>query len=62
MNPENNLTRWLAKKCGDCPICKKARQDPESKTAEFVKKIESKFCPACRAYYAVHGRKAHEKK
>jgi len=27
----------------------------------FVKKVEGKFCPQCRAYEKGYGRKAHEK-
>jgi hypothetical protein len=43
-----------------CPVCKKARKDQKGFLFWFVKNIEPKVCPACKAYVKVYGRKAHE--
>ena len=52
--------RKLAKQCLECPICKRARFKQKGLIFWFVKKLESGFCPACKAYEKVYKRKAHE--
>ena len=49
-----------AQKCRDCPVCKRARRKQKGLTFWFVKRIEGSFCPNCKAYEKVYGRKAHE--
>ena len=53
--------RKLAEGCITCPICKKARADQKGFFFWFVNKVEAKFCPRCRAYERVYGKKAHER-
>jgi hypothetical protein len=43
-----------------CPGCTKARKEQKGFVFWFVKVIEGSFCPNCRAYAKVYGRKAHE--
>jgi hypothetical protein len=50
----------LAESCLECPICKRARKKQKGFAYWFVKNIEDKFCPNCKAYFKVYGRKAHE--
>ena len=52
--------RWMAQKCLDCMVCTRARKKQKGLAFWFVKKIESRICPFCRAYEKVYGRKAHE--
>ena len=52
--------RKKAKQCLECPICRRAREKQKGLAYWFVKKIESGFCPACKAYEKVYKRKAHE--
>lgn len=53
--------RKLAAGCLKCPACNHARRKQRGLLFWFVKKVEGKLCPRCRAYEKVHGRKAHEK-
>ena len=46
--------------CKKCPICKRARQRQAGLAFWLVKKVEMRFCPNCRAYEKVYGKKAHE--
>jgi len=50
----------LAKSCLQCPVCSHARKKQRGLAFWFVKNIEDKFCPACKAYAKVYGKKAHE--
>ena len=43
-----------------CSGCKKARKQQKGFMFWLVKFIERGFCPNCRAYAKVYGRKAHE--
>ena len=43
-----------------CDGCKKARKEQKGFMFWFVKFIERSFCPNCKAYAKVYGRKAHE--
>ena len=52
--------RKLAKFCVTCPVCKHARKQQKGAAFWFVKKIEGKLCPFCKAYERVYGRKAHQ--
>jgi hypothetical protein len=52
--------RRKAKQCLECFLCKRAREKQKGFFFWFVKKVESGFCPACKAYEKVYGRKAHE--
>jgi hypothetical protein len=49
-----------AQKCLECPVCISARLKQKGFAFWFVKKIERRFCPYCKAYEKVYGRKAHE--
>ena len=52
--------REMARRCLECPVCAHARRKQGGLVYWFVTKIESRFCPYCRAYERVYGRKAHE--
>ncbi len=52
--------RANAQKCLECPVCSKAREKQKGLAFWFVKFIERGFCPYCKAYEKVYGRKAHE--
>ena len=52
--------RKLAKICLNCPVCNYARRKQRGMVFWFVTRIESKYCPNCKAYEKVYGRKAHE--
>lgn len=51
--------RWMAQRCAECLVCKRARSKQKGLAFWLVKNIESRICPFCRAYEKVHGRKAH---
>ncbi len=53
-------TRALATQCLNCPVCKRARRKQRGIAFWFVRLLEGKICPACKAYKKVYGRKAHE--
>jgi hypothetical protein len=48
--------RW----CLGCPVCKHARKRQKGLLFWFVKNLEGKIRPFCKAYEKVYGRKAHE--
>jgi hypothetical protein len=52
--------RAMAKKCLECPVCRHARKKQRGILFAFVKWIEGRGCPYCKAYEKVYGRKAHE--
>ena len=53
--------REMAEFCGKkCPVCVSGREKQKGLAFWFVKKIEGSFCPYCKAYEKVYGRKAHE--
>ena len=52
--------RAMAQQCVECPVCSRARKKQKGLAFWFVRKIEGGFCPYCRAYEKVYGRKAHE--
>lgn len=52
--------RKKAQTCLDCPVCRHARKKQRGIAYWFVKHVERGFCPNCKAYEKVYGRKAHE--
>ncbi len=50
----------MAQVCVRCPVCRQARKKQKGAAFWFVKKIEDKLCPFCRAHERVYGRKAHQ--
>ncbi|OQW95309.1 MAG: hypothetical protein BWK77_07710 [Verrucomicrobia bacterium A1] len=54
-----DLDRALARICELCPVCRTARRHPEGAANAFVRRIEGRVCPFCRAYARVHGRPSH---
>lgn len=50
----------MAQGCLTCPVCKKARKNQSGLAFWFVKTVEEGFCPKCKAYEKVYGKKAHE--
>ncbi len=54
------LDRALAKVCETCPLCRRARRQQAGLCYSFVRRIDQKICPFCRAYERVHGRKSHQ--
>lgn len=51
----------LAEGCLKCPLCKRARKNQKGFFFWFVSKVERSYCPQCKAYERVYGKKAHEK-
>jgi hypothetical protein len=56
----SKLDRALAGVCRSCPVCRQARQRQSGLAFRWVNRMERGFCPFCRAYERVYGRKAHE--
>jgi hypothetical protein len=52
--------RKLARMCLNCPVCNYARRKQRGLIFWFVTRIESKYCPNCKAYEKVYGRPAHQ--
>ncbi len=52
--------RELAAGCAKCPVCRTARRKQRGLCFWFVSMIEGRYCPQCKAYEKVYGRKAHE--
>jgi hypothetical protein len=59
MSTPSKLDRKLAAVCLSCPACRRARQRQRGILFQLVRRVESRFCPFCRAYERVHSRKAH---
>ncbi|MCE5263455.1 MAG: hypothetical protein LLG97_07960 [Deltaproteobacteria bacterium] len=56
----SNWTLKMADFCKkSCTGCKIARKKGRGFLYQFVK-LESRFCPMCRAYEKVYGKKAYE--
>jgi hypothetical protein len=60
VSPITDKDRNLAQRCLECPVCNRARRKQRGIAFWFVKVIEGAFCPYCKAYEKVYGRKAHE--
>jgi hypothetical protein len=58
--PPSKLDRTLADVCRNCPVCRTARRTQAGLAFWLVNRVEHHFCPFCRAYERVYGRKAHE--
>ncbi|MDF2957091.1 MAG: hypothetical protein OD814_000713 [Candidatus Alkanophagales archaeon MCA70_species_1] len=43
-----------------CPICRRARSKKKGLAYWFVKNIDRKICPFCRAYEREFGKPAYE--
>lgn len=43
-----------------CPVCKHARKKQSGAVFHFVKEVEDRVCPFCKAYARVYGKKSHE--
>jgi len=55
------MTEKMAGFCKNvCPVCRSARKNQQGVAYWFVKNIDSKICPFCKAYEKVYGRKAYE--
>ena len=52
--------RKMAQRCVTCLVCRRARKKQHGVAYWFVKNIEDGFCPYCKAYERVYGKKAHE--
>jgi hypothetical protein len=58
--PVTDKDRKNAEVCArKCTVCKSARMKQKG-FPFFIVKIEESFCPYCRAYKKVYGKKAHE--
>jgi hypothetical protein len=53
--------RKLAGVCRNCPVCNYARKTQKGLVFAFVRNVENRFCPFCKAYERVYGRKAHQR-
>ena len=49
-----------AEECLECLLCSRARKKQKGITYWFVKNVEVKICPYCKAYEKVYVRKAYE--
>jgi hypothetical protein len=47
--------RKLAKQCRNCGVCNYARRKQRGIVFWFVKRLEGGICPACKAYWQLHG-------
>ena len=54
MTPEEKLKKSAAFCKDKCPVCKAARKKGKGFLYTLVK-LESKFCPHCKAYQQVYG-------
>jgi uncharacterized protein CbrC (UPF0167 family) len=52
--------RRRAQRCVECLVCKRARPNQRGFSYWFVKTVDERICPFCKAYEKVYGRKAHE--
>jgi hypothetical protein len=49
-----------AKMCLECPICKNGRKNQRGLAYLFVKFVDRKICPACKAFEEITGQRAFE--
>ena len=52
--------RSKAKRCLECPICKRAREKQRGLAYLFTKYIDRKICPNCKAFEQMTGQLAYE--
>lgn len=50
-----------AKMCLDCPICRRAREKQRGLAYMFVKLVDRKLCPSCKALEQITGKRAYER-
>ncbi|MCX6345778.1 MAG: hypothetical protein NT018_12020 [Armatimonadetes bacterium] len=60
MNTQSDSVSKKAKFCLDCPICRAARKKQRGIAYAFVKLVDRKVCPACKAYEKATGQRAYE--
>lgn len=51
----------MANVSASCFVCNLARRRQRGWVYEFVKRVEGRLCPFCRAYARVFGRQSHER-
>ena len=55
------IKRKMANFCKDhCPVCTRARKNPEGFLNWTVKNVERKICPFCKSYESIYKRPAHK--
>ncbi len=60
MDLKDKIKTTMADFCKEtCPACVNVRKKQEGLLYQFVVKVDEK-CPACKAYYDVYGKRAHE--
>jgi hypothetical protein len=55
----SSFGKFQARICANCPVCRRARHRQRGFAFWFVKRVEARLCPFCRAYERVYGRPAH---
>jgi RNA polymerase subunit RPABC4/transcription elongation factor Spt4 len=59
--PEEKALRGLARFCAEvCPVCRRARAKQRGVAFWFVKNVDRKVCPMCKAYERATGKLAYE--
>ncbi len=53
----NAVVRFLAKRCENCPLCRRARERPDTMFGK-VMAFHGKFCPFWKAWEREYGQKA----
>jgi len=48
------LTRLMAARCDNCPLCRRARREPDSWFGKLMA-LHGRFCPFWRAWEKVYG-------
>ncbi len=56
----DQLSKDIDGDCLDCPVCRAARKNQRGAAYLFVKHVDRKVCPACRAYERETGQLAYE--
>jgi hypothetical protein len=49
----------MAQVCVNCRVCEHARDEQKGASYWWVKAVDGGFCPYCKAFERVYGRKAH---
>ncbi len=58
--PDIAALKAKARMCLDCPVCRRARNNQKGFAYLFVKLIDRRVCPRCKAFELVTGRRAFE--
>ncbi|MCE5313920.1 MAG: hypothetical protein ABFD49_02555 [Armatimonadota bacterium] len=56
----NEELKAKAKTCLECPICRRARKNQRGLAYLFVRLVERKGCPSCKAFEEVTGQRAFD--